>query len=194
MEEEGWGWAWARVVSGEAPLTWDLWAAWFDRATCLTAEGKQVAVSAVGTLRQFLGEDWPNESLHSEGSLVADLDLWLANNVPHAAVRFFSLYARIALLLSSRRVRTFRRALQRNKSNTNWSHSELQLEVAGFAHRAGRCVTFEPPVGGGRSADLHLNHADGHITVECVTHGTDDRSLVSDDFFDAVHTVLMEVQ
>lgn len=52
---------WSNVLEGKQSMGWSEWAMPIHESCCLTPDGQRVAVWAVNTLRQALGDDFPQQ-------------------------------------------------------------------------------------------------------------------------------------
>ena len=133
---------WSAVISGEAELTWELWSENIDRSNELTNKGKRAVHSAVDSISEFLGKNWL-ENFKSRGLPFMSPDWWPANDVPFVHCRLLELGSRFRLLSSASGLAELRKNMRRDRDS--FPHGLVQLEVAGFALRAGWEIEFEPP-------------------------------------------------
>lgn len=184
---------WARVASGQEPFTWDLWGSALHNGERLTAAGHQVVDDALARLESFLGRSWPDRVLKHDPDVILGSGL---GDVALPSIEWFlRTYAQVALWLHRPEARTLQKLMQRNLSSENWSHSLLELEVAGFARRDGLTVEFEPSLGS-RQGDLMLRGRGDEppLLVEITRIGMNVESIRASEYLDEVSIALMHLR
>ena len=177
--------AFAEVLQGKRAMSWSDWAMPIHESQCLTPQGLSVALWAVETLQQTLGNNFLQRAMDAPASHPIYLfGLWPANDVPWVYVNLFQLAAQIRLLnVQGDRLKHVLHAMRRNLDPINWAHSLLQLEVASLGLRAGWQIQFEPELGTGKSADVYLSKECIGLLVETVSMRQSDRERKAFEFF-----------
>ncbi len=189
--------AFAQVLSGTQQITWDIWAAPIQWATCLTPDGRIVAHWAVDVLRHTLGENFlarlqasgPAGGAHpmlSPAILVTLSPFVDGRRVYEDLFRLAALLV-VAARNGQRRARVVQ-TMRTNFDDTSWTHALLQLELLGLAVRHSWTGTFEPPLRTGRPGDLLLErgaeHSPVRLLIECTSMGESVREREAFAYYD----------
>lgn len=177
--------AFAEVLQGKRAMSWSDWAMPIHESQCLTPQGLSVALWSVETLQQTLESNFLQRAIEAPASHPIYLfGLWPANDVSWVYANLFQLAAQIKLLnIQDSRLKHVLHAMRRNLDPVNWVHSLLQLEVASLGLRSGWQIQFEPELGTGKSADVHLSKGDIGLLVETVSMRESDRERKAFEFF-----------
>jgi hypothetical protein len=183
--------AFEAAVRRDRPMTWAAWALPIHDVESLTPVGRQTALWAVSVLREsfgdrFLVKAWEHDQArppaepweHVARHPVFSQGFWPeANSAPWVFANLFQLAAQLELSRTlNRQVRT-RNHMRDYQDPVKWVHGLLQFEVSGLALRAGWQVSFEPPLGTGRSADVRLDGSGAPLLVETTSMRMSDREV-----------------
>lgn len=179
------------VIAGRQELTWPLWAMPVRWASCLTEVGRVAADWAVDVLRRTLGDDFLTR-LRASGEEHPVLTPAILMTLWPMAVESRRLYEDLLRLAAqmelarrhSRQWYSLRTILSKNLEYISWTHSLLQLQWFGLAHRGGWRGTFEPALPAQRPGDLLLEHADStRLLVEFFSMGTSAPERAAEDYY-----------
>ena len=136
------------------------------------------------TSSRTLGSTWPRRQ-HPEGCAFGKL---IFIGPVSALPRVLTFFTRLRAVLAEPSSEALLRLLRRPVSESDWTHLELQLEMARVAIALGHPYSFEPPIpGSDRKGDLLISLRTGEqILVETTALGTAQEQILDD----RVHTQL----
>lgn len=188
------------ALDGKRDLTWEIWSSPLYGSPFLTAEGRRVAEWAVKVLRTCLGNDFlqrvrADDAEHPLISPALLTSLWPMIDSRRVYEDLFRLSAQISLCIpASKGWRALRTIISRNFDQTSWTHSLIQLELAGLAQRHGWECEFEPTLSTGRPGDVRLEK-DGHaIAVEVTSVGMSHPVQVAHQYFREMSMRLLDIE
>ncbi|MCU1613173.1 MAG: hypothetical protein JWO98_713 [Frankiales bacterium] len=177
---------WKAVISGEAPLDWELWASPITHSRVLTPEGKATVRGAVETITEFFGADWLSKFAAADRrrAIAARLPLlstywWPINDTVHVYWRILELAARLSLLRTSSGFAQVRKDMRGDLGH--FAHGLLQLEVGALALRSGWTVRLEPVPRPGAKTDLFLSRDADAMFVEAKDFQLDAQAVTNLD-------------
>ncbi len=183
--------AFVAALERTAPMDWDAWALPIHNIDHLTPAGRRAAQWAVDVLRRsfgdpFLVQAWELVQSRPPAEIWEDFThhpvfgqgFWLAaNSAPWVVANLLQLASQLELCRSVNREARTRRGMRDPRDPVKWIHGLLQFEVAGLGLRAGYQVSFEPPLGTGRHADVHLEGTSDSLLVEVASLRMSDREV-----------------
>lgn len=179
------------VIAGRQELTWPLWAMPVRWSSCLTEAGRGAAGWAVDVLRRALDDDFLARLRASgqEHPILTPAILVTLWPMAGESRRLYEDLLRLAAQFEfarrhGRQWYDLRTILSKNCEFISWTHSLLQLQWFGLAHRASWRGTFEPALPAGRPGDLLLEHTDGtRLLVEFTSMGMSASERAAEDYY-----------
>ncbi len=166
----------AEVLERKRLLEWDDLKTLIYDSRCLTPQGKQVAVSSIAILKEFLKDKFLVHAVHAPEILTMHPFFALnffpgVNDVPRVYADVFRLALQLHLLQSFERFGGILRSLSRNLEAVQWYHTLLQFEVASLAQKKGWQVQLELPYNNGTNnkSDVCLSKGETQLLIDAVS-------------------------
>lgn len=164
--------------------SWSVLRGWIDRPD-RPAAWREAALWALGVLESELGARWPERTWAKFGRLTGPVAM--SGAYVFAYVELLELALRLQLLHDALGRDRLTKLMKRTVAAMDMAHLRVQLEVAGFAARAGVGVTFEPQVSGSRRrGDLLIDFGSESVLIECAAMGRADTAVEDDGWMQRV--------
>jgi hypothetical protein len=166
----------AEVLERKRLLEWDDLKTLIYDSSCLTPQGKRVAVSSIAILKEFLKDKFLVNAQHAPEILTIHPFFALnffpgVNDVPRVYADVLRLALQLHLLQSLERFGGILRSLSRNLEAVQWYHTLLQFEVASLAQKKGWQVQLELPYNNGTNnkSDVCLSKEETQLLIDAVS-------------------------
>lgn len=138
----------------------------FEEAEYLTVAGYDVTRWSAAVFERFFS----NDSLRDPRVIQCFHDLSLSL-LFHNTLRTFANQTRFAAQIATfgTHLEPVRGLVLTPPTLDNWWHMQLQLEVGSLGQRAGGQITFEDPLGNGRTGDVKILYGSSQMLVEAMS-------------------------
>jgi len=154
------------TVEGRREWTWDILCAPLEEAEYLTAAGYDVARWSATVFERFFSNDALRDPRIIQCFHNLNLSLFFNNTLRTFAnqTRFAAQIATFGTLLEPVRDLALTTPIL-----DNWWHMQLQLEVGSLGQREEGQITFEDPLGNGRTGDVKILYGSSQVLVEAMS-------------------------